>query len=205
MANIVIRLSLFIICLAANFMSAPVTGAGEVKIDWDKLFAGDVLVEAVESKDGIPGVKASFCVEAGQDEIWEALTDYPSYPKIYKGLKKINVLEENESGAKVELFYSVNFLKIFRKDVHYVLDRRYTSAGREITWSRISGDLKRINGSWEIRDTARDGTYLLVHCTYVEPDGFVPAMLVRSGAMKEAPDMAQRLRAWIEKKIAGQD
>lgn len=191
--------SLFVVSLASFLTSASVVWADDVERDWDKLMAGKVVVEAVESKDKIPGVRASFCVTAERDDIWAALTDYENHPKIFKGLNKINVIEKNESGAVVELFYSVNFAKIFHRNVHYVLDRRYVPAGRKMTWSKVSGDLKRIDGSWEIRDTPREGTYLLVHCTYIKPGGFVPAKMVRKSAMKDAVDMAQRLRDWIER------
>ena len=37
-------------------------------VDWARLFGREVLVEAVESSDGIPGVRATFVVNADSDE-----------------------------------------------------------------------------------------------------------------------------------------
>jgi len=168
------------------------------KIDWEKIFMGEVLVEATENSDGIPGVLASFCVSADRSRIWSVLTNYENFPQIFNGLNKILVLKSDEHGARVEVWYKVEFLKIFNRDLHYILDRRYIEPGRQLIWTRESGDMKRIEGGWEIRDTAKTGVYLLIYSSYVEPSWYIPAGLVRKGAMSEAADMARRVRAWME-------
>ena len=189
---------LYTICLIFYLTFSCSAWASDAQIDWDKLLAGNVIGEAVENKDGLPGVRASFCVKAEREHIWSVLIDYDKFPAIFRNLKKIRVLERSQAGAKVEFWYAVKFLKVFNKDLHYVLDRRYIIPGRQITWTRDSGDLKRIEGSWEIRDTQKSDVYLLVYSSYVEPDWYVPVKLVRSGALNEATDMAGRIRDWIE-------
>jgi len=61
-----------------------------------------------------------------------------------------------------------------------------------------AGDLQRIEGSWEIRDTERAGVYLVVYESYVEVGGLVPTAWVRRGVMARTQSMATRLRDWIE-------
>ncbi len=170
-----------------------VTTAAEAAEDWTKIFAGEVLVKAVENAEGIPGVRAVFGISASKERIWAVLLDYDNYPKIFKGVRKTHVLEQAESSAKVEFWIKAVIVKH-----HYILDRQYEVPGRRLTWKRIAGDLKRIEGSWEIRDTPRADVNLLMYKSYVKVGRWIPTRLVRRIAMGKARDMGKRLRNWIE-------
>ena len=67
-----------------------------------------------------------------------------------------------------------------------------------MTWTRVAGDLKRMEGSWEIRDTSRSDIQLLVYESYIDIGGVVPKALVRMEAIRKAREMGERLRNWIE-------
>jgi hypothetical protein len=179
------------ICLA---VAALVCSTGHAAtVDWDRLFAGEVLVEAVDSSDGIPGVRAAFVVNAHSGAIWAALIDYDNFTRIFKEMDKVYVLERDRAGAEVEFW-----LSIFLAQYHYVLYRHYESPRRKLTWHRVSGDLQRIEGSWEILQTPRADAQLVIYESYVDPGSWVPPTLVRWRSMGKARDMAKRLRKWIE-------
>src|SRR5438128_5492727 len=108
-------------------------------VDWDTLFAGDVAVEAVQHPDGLSGVRAAFAVSASRERIWAVLLDYANFSKIFPDIRNLHVLAQDQQGAKVE--YWVNALL---SKYHYVLYRRYDEPGRRLTWTRIAGDLKRV-------------------------------------------------------------
>jgi hypothetical protein len=167
--------------------------ADDANIDWSKIFDGDVIVEAVQNREGIPGVRALFVVSASRERIWGVLLDYDNFSEIFAGIDKIKVLEQDEHGAHVEFW-----IDAILKNYHYVLYRHYEKRGRRLTWKQISGDLKSIEGSWEIRDTSRSGIHLLVYESYVEVAGVIPTSLVRWTAMRKAHEMGERLRHWIE-------
>ena len=187
--------SVFILCC---LLWSPAI-AEEKSLDWTKLFAREVITEVIKTIDNIPGVKASFCVKSTPERIWSVLTGYCDFPKMYKGLKKADVRRSSSAGAEVEYSYLVNFLGIFNKELNYVLNDRYSPSQRRIVWERVSGDLERIEGSWEIIDTHRDGTYLLEYCSYVKPPWYISESLVRSKAMKAVKEMANAVRTWTEK------
>jgi hypothetical protein len=67
-----------------------------------------------------------------------------------------------------------------------------------LTWTRVAGDLKRVEGSWEIRETPRPDAQMLVYELYVDIGGIMPAALVRVEAMRRTREMGERLRSWIE-------
>jgi len=170
-----------------------VTNSPAASSDWAALFAGDVVVEAVQRPDGIPGLRASFTVAAPRERIWAGLRDYASCPKIVPDIHDMRVLTHDPHGAQVEYWVNAVVSKY-----HYVLYRHYDEPGRRVTWTRVAGDLKRMEGSWEIRDTSRSDIQLLVYESYIDIGGVVPKALVRMEAMRKAREMGERLRNWIE-------
>jgi len=161
--------------------------------DWTLLFAGDVVVEPVKHPDGISGLRASFAVAAPRERIWAVLLDYANFPKIFPDIHDLRVLTHDPQGDQVEYWVNAVVSKY-----HYVLYRHYDEPGRRLTWTRVAGDLKRIEGSWEIHDTPRSDVQMLVYESYIDIGGVVPKALVRMEAMRKAREMGERLRSWIE-------
>lgn len=165
----------------------------QADVDWDRILDREVVVEAVKNAEGIRGVRVAFAVAAPNENIWAALVDYERFDEIFLGIEKMRVLEQAPSGAKVEFWVDAVVT-----DLHYVLYRDYAQPGTRLTWKRLSGDLERIEGSWEIRDTPQPGVKLLTYESYVEVGGIVPTWFIQQGAIQKAHDMAVRLRTWIE-------
>jgi ribosome-associated toxin RatA of RatAB toxin-antitoxin module len=165
--------------------------------EWQDLLAGEVLTTPVRNVEGLPGVRAMFTVTASRQRIWSVLVDYRHFPQIFPALNKLRVLSQDAQGARVEYWANAAFLRL-----HYVLYRHYIEPGRRLTWSRVAGDLKRIEGFWEIRDTPRPDVHLLVYESYVQVGSLVPTTLVRQSALRKAQEMGERLRAWIEGRVA---
>ena len=192
MSQITKALSCFIITgltLSVSFWSIT---AGAADYDWDKLFQGEVVLESVE-KDEIPGVKASFVVKAEASEIWVTLVDYKNFTDIFLEMDRVKVLEQDSDGARVEFWLTIFFVQY-----HYTLYRHYEPLNNKITWQRVSGDLKKIFGAWEILPTPRTGQHLVIYESYVDPGGLIPLGLIRWRSKQKAGAMAERLRSWIE-------
>jgi ribosome-associated toxin RatA of RatAB toxin-antitoxin module len=168
----------------------------EMNGEWAHLLAGEVITTPVHNAEGLPGVQARFIVAASRQRIWSVLVDYQHFTQIFPTLSKLRVLRQDAQGARVEYWADVPFFTL-----HYVLDRHYLVPGRLLTWSRVSGSLKRIEGAWEIRDTPRPGTHLLVYESYVKASALIPASLVRRQVLRKTYKMGERLRDWIEGRI----
>lgn len=175
--------------VGAVFASDPAVVGG---VDWDTLLAGEVVIETVQHLDGFSGLRASFAVVAGRERIWAVLVDYAHFPQLFPDIDKMRVLAQDQDGAQVEFWVNAVVAHY-----HCVLYRRYDAPGRRLTWIRLGGDFKRIEGSWEIRDTPRPGVSLLVYESYVDIGGVMPKALVRLEAMRKAREMGQRLQHWI--------
>jgi len=161
--------------------------------DWQALFAGEVMIDTVQHLDDMSGLRALFTIAATREHIWTTLIDYDNFPKIFPDIQKVRVLEQDQHGAQVEFW-----IDAMLSTYHYVLQRRYAEPRRRLTWTRVAGDLKRIEGSWEIRDTPRSGIHMLVYESYVDVGGLAPAFIVRMEATRRIRQMSERLRSWIE-------
>jgi ribosome-associated toxin RatA of RatAB toxin-antitoxin module len=170
----------------------PAIAAADNKMDWEALVQGTVLVEAIENSAGLPGLRAMFTVPASRERIWAVLLDYEHFPDIFAGIDKMQILAHDASGATLEFWVDAVV-----KKYHYVVYRHYEKPGWRLTWRRLSGDLQRLEGSWEIRDTSERGVHLLVYESYVQVGGIIPTSLVRRSAMQKAREMGQQLRQWI--------
>lgn len=190
--------AVFLSCLSIFYCSTLGTirysTAEVINVNWTKIFDGKVQVEAIENKEGILGLRAMFVVSASKGRIWATLNDYENFVHIFEGIEEITVLEKNEYGARVEFWIDAVLEKY-----HYILYRRYEKPEWRITWKRVSGDLERIEGKWEIHDTPRPGLNLVIYESYVKVGGLIPTGLVRWGAMRKARKMGTRLRDWIER------
>ncbi|HSX82188.1 MAG TPA: SRPBCC family protein, partial [Candidatus Saccharimonadia bacterium] len=167
--------------------------AATSSVDWAALFAGDVVVEAVKRPDGVPGVRAAFAVAAPRERIWAVLLDYANFLKIFPDIRDIRVLTQDQQGAQVEYWVNAMVSKY-----HYVLYRHYDEPGRRLSWTQVAGDLKRMEGSWEIHETPRSDVQMLVYESYIDIGGIVPKILVRMEAMRKVHEMGEHLRNWIE-------
>ena len=165
----------------------------EGQYDWGALHRGEVLIDSVKSAQGVPGVRAVFVIEAPREKIWATLLDYDNFPKFFDGIDEMKVLHSDEKGARVEFWVDAVLKKL-----HYVLSRDYVTLGYELTWKRISGDLKDIQGSWKIEDTEDPERKLLIYDSYVDLGVPIVTWAIRIGAKKKAKEMAYRLRDWIE-------
>jgi hypothetical protein len=152
-----------------------------------------VVVEELLNADGVPGLRAAFTVHCTREKAWRTVTDYPNYPRIFRDIEQLSVLEQSDHGALLD--YRI---KILLRHYHYVIRREYVIPGQRAVWHRASGDLEVIEGSWEVRAGNEPGTQLLVYESYVRLGAVVPNSLLRKLAVARTKDMGLRVRGWIE-------
>lgn len=167
---------------------------GQSSFDVDNpIFEGEVLIEGVKHSTGIPGLRATFVIHSTREAIWYALTDYVNFVKIFDGIDKIDVKNQDETGVTIEFW-----IDTLITDSNYVLRRTYDRPGRELSWKRVSGDLKDIRGRWLIEDTDKENFYIVKYESYIDVGNYPITAIVRFFAMNKAKSMAIRLRKWIE-------
>jgi carbon monoxide dehydrogenase subunit G len=91
---------------------------------------------------------ASIEIAAPIDEVWAVCEDVASSPAWQKGLDDMVVLERDGDG-RVLLAESVSDAKVrtIRSRVRFSYDEP-----RRVAWRQESGELKRLEGAWELED-----------------------------------------------------
>jgi hypothetical protein len=163
-----------------------------IEPDWEELSEGQIIVNKISDSSSVPGIKASFLINASRKEVWGMLTDYENFRNIYGGIDSLRVLYEDESYCRVE-FYQTTLLK----KINYILARNYIREGYKLGWELESGNLEIIYGSWQIVESKDPQQLLVIYTNYFRHGGIVPSRLTRNWAMRQVRDMALNARNWL--------
>jgi len=125
------------------------------------------------------GGTASAEIDAPLDEVWAVVEDVESAPDWQGGLLDIEPLEHDEDGRPT-LVQAENDIKV-RKVKSQV--RFSYEAPTRLTWTQVKGDLKSVDGSWELEDLG-DGRTRATYTLDGDP-GRVIGMLIR-GPVEDA-------------------
>jgi carbon monoxide dehydrogenase subunit G len=133
-------------------------------------------------------------IDAPVDQVWALVEDVESAPEWQGGLKSLRALERDGDGRAVRCETETD-AKV--KSVKSIV--RFTYDGPErLTWTQEKGDLKSVNGSWELNDLGDGRT----QATYsIEVDlGRTLGMLVRGPIVDVLRHMLAGARAGELKK-----
>jgi ribosome-associated toxin RatA of RatAB toxin-antitoxin module len=120
--------------------------------------------------------------DVGVDDFYKVIVDYDSYPEFVDGVNEVEVLEQDESGARVK--YSLNLIKKFS----YILKLEH-SVPNKVSWALESGDLFKKNiGSWDLKDLG-DGKLEVIYSVDLEFKGFAPKAIVNKLVNHNLPAM----------------
>jgi uncharacterized membrane protein len=100
------------------------------------------------------GGSASVEIDAPIEEVWAVIEDVLTAPEWQGGLDSISALERDESGRPT-LVETENDIKVRR--VKTQVRFRYEGPLR-LDWTQEKGDLKSVQGAWELEDIGNDRT-----------------------------------------------
>jgi uncharacterized membrane protein len=130
------------------------------------------------------------------ERVWELVEDVAGAPKWQGGLKSMRVIERDDDGRAV-LCESESDAKV--RTVKSIV--RFSYGGpTELRWTQEKGDMKSVDGSWELEDLGGDRT----RATYaIEVDlGRMLGMVIRGPLVDLLRQMLAGARAGELKKYA---
>jgi uncharacterized membrane protein len=91
---------------------------------------------------------ASTEIDAPLDAVWAVVEDVATAPEWQKGLDTITVLERDEQGRAVQCETTTDAkLKVLTACLRFA----YASPS-QLTWTQERGDLRSMEGSWQLED-----------------------------------------------------
>lgn len=160
--------------------------------DWRALDKGKIIIEQVKNDRGTPGLRCYLLVAGNKDRLFDKLKNPDFFKAAYGNIEKMKIVRKYNNGAELEFV-----LNAVIKKVRYVVLRRYNRKTYTVWWTRVSGDLKDIEGSWRLEPSPFEGKYLLVYESFVDP-GMVAAGFYVFFATMQAESNLKKLRRILE-------
>jgi len=118
--------------------------------------------------------RASADIDAPIDAVWPVIEDVEQWAQWQSTLGHVDALardaDERVSRCEVQIDAKIQKIRL-ELDVSY-------DAPRRLSWTRDGGDLKAMDGSWELEDLG-DGRTRATYALEVEPGGIL-SMLINS-------------------------
>jgi carbon monoxide dehydrogenase subunit G len=94
------------------------------------------------------GGNASADIDAPLDRVWQVVEDVATAPEWQGGLDRLTVLERDDAGRPT-LVVTENDIKVRQIKAHV---RFSYDAPTRLSWTQEKGDLKSVQGAWELAD-----------------------------------------------------
>ena len=149
---------------------------------------------SLDSAKQTGSASATVRIHASRETVWSLITSCPESVRMVPGLEICDVLETAQDQSWQKIRHVMNYSWYVPK-LTYVIRATYDRPAM-VTIERISGDLRTLRGSWELKS---DGDYTIAHYTVDLAPGFwVPHWIVRTVLRKDLPRMLRALRSRAE-------
>jgi ribosome-associated toxin RatA of RatAB toxin-antitoxin module len=163
--------------------------------------AGDLVVEAQRQGDSIE-VRAHATLAAPPALVWEVLTDYERLPSFIPGISRSVVRQRQGNRVLVEQSGEARFL-FFSFPIDIRLE--VTEGPPEWVVSRaVGGNLRRMNGRYDIQPDAAQKSSSLRYQGAIEPDFHLPPLIGVAAMRSMVEEQFTAMVAEIERRAAPQ-
>ena len=128
-------------------------------------------------------VTVAELVTGSRAEIWNVIADKEGAEFFLNGVLASKVIEESEDFIVVEQETAVGGPQ---GSYEYVLRHELTPM-EKIDFSFVRGEIENVEGGWWIYDCPVEEKQLVAYALHVDPGGFAPQIIVKSGLKKSMP------------------
>jgi hypothetical protein len=181
-------LLIFAVLLAAG-------AAGAANLAAEASSGNDIAISvSLDPAEQSGSASATVRIQAPRGVVWSLITSCPESLRMVPGLEVCDVVETAPDQSWQKIRHVMNYSWYLPKLTYLV--RATYDAPSKVSIERISGDLRTLRGSWELKG---DGDYTIAHYTVDLAPGFwVPNWIVRSALRKDLPRMLRALRTRAE-------
>ena len=181
-------LLIFAVLLAAG-------AAGAANLAAEASSGNDIAISvSLDPAEQSGSASATVRIQAPRGVVWSLITSCPESLRMVPGLEVCDVVETAPDQSWQKIRHVMNYSWYLPKLTYLV--RATDDPPSKVSIERISGDLRTVRGSWELKS---DGDYTIAHYTVDLAPGFwVPHWIVRSALRKDLPKMLRALRSRAE-------
>jgi len=164
-------------------------------IDWERLDAGEVLLESIKESRGTVTIELAIAIDADRGSIWEILTACevsPEYVPHVVACRRIASIADGDA----ELFEQTVKPAFFLPRFEHVFRLDYDPPER-IGVSHVSGPIDRMEGGWRLLERP-NGAIALLHTLTLNPGFPVPRFFVRNTLERDLPEVLREIRRRAE-------
>ena len=182
-----VRLALFLTILLTT--NHKVANAGKITLTPDeqsKLNNNGLFVSVTPDPKGAAGmVQAIIDIPVPPAILWHTMLDCNGANKFIKGLQKCIILSKDPKGKWDVREHIVSWLSLMpntRSEFKSVYVKE-----KNIKFKRTGGDLKTLEGEWNLLPSAKGKHTRLTYMARVDPGTILPSSLIRSAVESDLP------------------
>ncbi|MGD9308973.1 MAG: SRPBCC family protein, partial [Desulfosarcina sp.] len=145
-------------------------------------------------------VEATILIDAPASRIWSIMLDCSQIPTFVPGVEHCEVLDSGQNWEIIR--HDVKWIWFFPQ-ISYVFRARY-QPNRQIDFVRIEGDLRDMQGRWQLTPMPDSAKTRVCYSVYVDPGFLVPQWLVRSALKTDLPAVLTALRRKVLNSLSKQ-
>jgi ribosome-associated toxin RatA of RatAB toxin-antitoxin module len=178
----------------------PTAQAGHNANELSTLNKGGVVVKEAnvidKGKDGPATVTAQILIPKPPAQVWPIVANPQDVMSQEKKVKKVQTLKQ--AGNSLDVAYTVNYSSML-PTFNYTLrlDKKQPST---ITFKRLNGSFKDINGSWQLTPIDNGQKTILTYTLSIDPGFFAPKFLLVQAIKNDLPTMMKNVKAVVDKK-----
>jgi len=178
---------------AADTSSAARQRLGDDEALWTRLQKGEAVL--LPSKFRAKGFRdnratsAAILINSSAKPIWQVVSDKESAPEYMSGLLRSEVVKKASDHMIVEAEMKIGRLP----GTFTYLMRHQTRTNESITFKFISGDVRDIQGAWELLP-AGEGKTVLLYSLWLDPGFYVPQGFVQKSLRSGVPNAVRAVR-----------
>jgi ribosome-associated toxin RatA of RatAB toxin-antitoxin module len=156
---------------------------------------GDLdIAVSLDAGEQSGSASASVRIHARREVVWSLITSCAEALRLVPGLKACDVVETAPDRTWQRIRHVMDY-SWYAPKLTYEIRASYDQPSR-VSIERISGDLARLRGSWQLQS---DGDDTIAHYSVDLAPGFwVPRWLVRGALRRDLPKMLRALRTRAE-------
>lgn len=165
----------------------------------------DEVVYLEQAPAGGSGVALTACglVEAPPAAVWPALRDCERYQEFLPGVDESALRERSQGVAVCEAVIGLPFPLGELRSVERAAEEERADGGFERRWSLVSGNYRRLEGSWTLVPWGEDGrSTLAVYQLDMALATLIPDFLLRRAQASTAPGLFAAIRARVANEAA---